>query len=59
MARRLYKDLGFGPAQENMIPCSTPCSALARHESGKHTDELKGRLEEIVRLLNQPAAGER
>jgi hypothetical protein len=50
MARRLYKDLGFGPARKN-DPLLDAMLALARQESGKHTDELKGRLEEIVRLL--------
>lgn len=52
MARRLYKDLGFGPARKS-DPLLDAMLALARHESGKHTDELRNRLEEIIRLLER------
>src|SRR5262249_23174113 len=56
MARRLYKEMGFGPARKN-DPLLDAMMALARQESGRQTDELKARLEEIIRLLE--AAGGR
>ena len=56
LAKRLLKDLGFGPAQ-NKDPLLDAMMALARQESGKQSDEVKNRLEEIVRLLE--AAGGR
>jgi hypothetical protein len=56
MARRLYKDLGFGPAHKH-DPLLDAMLALARQESGQHTDELKMKLEEIIALLE--AAGGR
>ena len=56
MARRLYKEMGFGPARKH-DPLLDAMLALARQESGKQSDEVKGRLEEIIRLLE--AAGGR
>ena len=50
MARRLYKEMGFGPAGKN-DPLLEAMMALARQESGRQTDELKARLEEIICLL--------
>ena len=56
MAKRLYKEMGFGPARKN-DPLLEAMLALARQESGKQIDEVKTRLEEIIRLLE--AAGGR
>ena len=56
MAKRLYKEMGFGPARKN-DPLLDAMMALARQESGKQSDEVKTRLEEIIRLLE--AAGGR
>jgi hypothetical protein len=50
MARRLYKELGFDPARRN-DPLLDAMMALARQESGRQTNELKARLEEIICLL--------
>jgi Ankyrin repeats (many copies) len=56
MARRLHKEMGFGPAGKK-DPLLDAMMALARQESGKQTEELKSRLAEIIRLLE--AAGGR
>ena len=56
MAKRLYKEMGFGPSRKS-DPLLDAMLALARQESGKQSDEVKGRLEEIIRMLE--AAGGR
>lgn len=56
LARRLYKDMGFGPVRKN-DPLLDAMMALARQESGKQSDEVKSRLEAIIGLLE--AAGGR
>jgi len=56
MAKRLYKEMGFGPARKN-DPLLDAMMALARQESGRQSDELRTRLEAIIRLLE--AAGGR
>lgn len=52
MARRLSRELGYGSAAQR-DPLLDAMMALARQESGKQTDELKMRLDEIIRLLEQ------
>lgn len=56
LARRLYKDMGFGPVRMN-DPLLDAMMALARQESGRKSDEVKARLEQIIGLLE--AAGGR
>jgi len=51
MARRLSRDMGFGTSVGD--PLLDAMMALARQESGRQTDELKSRLDEIIRLLEQ------
>lgn len=50
LARRLYKEMGFGPARKD-DPLLDAMMALARQESGKRSDEVKERLETIIGLL--------
>lgn len=50
LAKRLYKDMGFAPARRN-DPLLDAMLALARQESGRQSNEVKSRLEEIIRLL--------
>ena len=43
--------MGFGTSVGD--PLLDAMMALARQESGRQTDELKSRLDEIIRLLEQ------
>lgn len=54
MARRMYKEMGFGPTKKKDALFDA-MMALAREATGKQYDELKTRLDEIIRLLE--AAG--
>lgn len=50
LAKRLYKDMGFAPVRRG-DPLLDAMLALARQESGRQSSEVKSRLEEIIRLL--------
>jgi len=54
LAKRMYKELGFGPAKAN-DPSHAAMTTLAREASGEQYDEMKVRLDEITGLLK--AAG--
>jgi len=52
MARRRYRDMGFASAAKN-DDLFVAMMALAREETGKRFDDVKTRLEEIIRLLEE------
>jgi hypothetical protein len=52
MARRVYKEMGFGPAKKK-DPLLDAMMLMAREAAGKQFDEMKARLDEIIRLLEE------
>ena len=52
LARRRYRDMGFAAAAKN-DDLFVAMMALAREETGRRFDDVKARLEEIIRLLEE------
>jgi hypothetical protein len=50
MARRMYKDMGFGPAKKKDAMFEAMMT-IAREAAGKQFEDMRTRLEEIIRLL--------
>ena len=50
MAKRVYKEMGFGPVKKK-DPLLDAMMSMAREAAGKQFDEMKTRLDEIIRLL--------
>ena len=52
-AKKLYRDMGFAPSKKHDGFMESILS-MARAAGGKQFDEMKERLEEIIRLLTEP-----
>jgi hypothetical protein len=55
MAKRMYKEMGFGSSKKQ-DPLFEAMMAMAREAAGKQFDEMKTRLDEIIRLLQEAGA---
>jgi hypothetical protein len=51
-AKRMYRDLGFAPSK-NHNPMMDGLLAMMRQTAGGQVDEVKSRLEEIIKLLEE------